>query len=67
MQHNKCSRGLKKRGKTQLLFFNSNYFPVFIIATVRARVVRLLGLFTLGAEAHDRLVKLVVGSSFSSS
>jgi len=51
----------------QLLFFNSYYFPVFIIATVRACVVRLLGLFTLGAEAHDWLIELVMGSSFSAS
>jgi len=42
-----------------------NYFPVFIVTTVRADKMRLFGFLALGAKHDCRRVKPVVSSSFS--
>jgi hypothetical protein len=42
-----------------------NYFPVFIVTTVRADKMRLFGFLALGAQHDCRRVKPVVSSSFS--
>jgi len=51
----------------KLILLYRDYFPVFIVTTVRADIMRLFGFLTLGAKRESGLIKLVVSSSFSAS
>ncbi len=58
---------IESNGFTSLFFFNRYDFSVFVVAAVRADKMRQFWLFTLGAETQDRLIQLVMSSSFSAS
>jgi hypothetical protein len=51
----------------KLILLYRDYFPVFIVTTVRADIMRLFGFLTLGAKRESGRIKLVVSSSFSAS